>query len=72
MTARQAAQSARAAGSLPEADILAQPAQPLVAPEHDMPVMQEVARTMYLGRRGRGGCFETRREIDDRFKPAVV
>jgi hypothetical protein len=71
MTARQA-QSARAAGSLPEADILAQPAQPLVAPEHDMSVMQEVARTMYLGRRGRGGCFDRPREIDDRFKPAVV
>ena len=53
MTARQA-QSARAAGSLPEADILAQPAQPLVAPEHDMPMMQEVVRTVYLGQRGRG------------------
>jgi hypothetical protein len=53
MTARQA-QSARAAGSLPEADILAQPAQPLVAPEHDMPMMQELVRTVYLGRRGRG------------------
>jgi hypothetical protein len=51
MTARQT-QSARAAGSLPEADILAQPAQPLVAPEHDMPMMQEVVRTVYLGRRG--------------------
>ena len=55
MTARQAGpDGARAAGSLPEADILAQPAQPLVAPEHDMPMMQEVVRTVYLGRRGRG------------------
>jgi len=58
MTAQQAGpvgvRAARAAGSLPEADILAQPAQPLVAPEHDMPMMQELVRTMYLGRRGRG------------------
>ena len=50
MTARQAGPDGARAGSLPEADILAQPAQPLVAPEHDMPMMQEVARTMYLGR----------------------
>jgi hypothetical protein len=54
MTARQT-QSARAAGSLPEADILAQPAQPLVAPEHDMPMMQEVVRTVYLGAASTGG-----------------
>ena len=49
MTARQAAPDGARAGSLPEADILAQPAQPLVAPEHDMPMMQEVVRTVYLG-----------------------
>jgi hypothetical protein len=54
MTARQAGPVGARAGSLPEADILAQPAQPLVAPEHDMPMMQEVVRTVYLGRRGRG------------------
>jgi hypothetical protein len=56
MTAQQAgpvgARAARAAGSLPEADILAQPAQPMAAPEHDMPMMQEVVRTVYLDRRG--------------------
>jgi len=55
MTAQRAGQSARAsraAGSLPEADILAQPARPMAAPEHDMPMMQEVVRTVYLGRRG--------------------
>lgn len=58
MTAQQAgavgARAAHAAGSLPEADILAQPAQPMAAPEHDMPMMQEAVRTVYLGRRGRG------------------
>jgi len=60
MTAQQAgpvgARAARAAGSLPEADILAQPAQPMAAPEHDMPMMQEAVRTVYLGRRGRGAA----------------
>jgi hypothetical protein len=35
-------------------DILAQPARPMAEPEHDMPMMQEVVRTVYLGRRGRG------------------
>ena len=54
MTARQAGPDGARAGPLPEADILAQPAQPLVAPEHDMPMMQELVRTVYLGRRGRG------------------
>jgi hypothetical protein len=53
MTAQRAGPvGARAAGSLPKADILAQPAQPMAAPEHDMPMMQEVVRTVYLGRRG--------------------
>jgi hypothetical protein len=55
MTARQAAPDGARAGSLPEADILAQPAQPLVAPEHDMPMMQEVVRTVYLGAASTGG-----------------
>ena len=59
MTARQAGPDGARAGSLPEADILAQPAEPLVAPEHDMQMMQELVRTVYLGRQGRGLLRQT-------------
>ena len=52
-------------------DILAQPARPMAEPEHDMPMMQEVARTVYLHRRGPRAA-STGAATDHRVQAAVA
>jgi hypothetical protein len=52
-------------------DILAQPVWPMAEPEHDMPMMQEVARTVYLHRRGPRAA-STGAASDDRVQAAVA